>query len=257
MAMYNPLSLWGKTILVTGASSGIGQSTAIECSKLGASVIITGRNKGRLEQTYRELDISQGQIHQMFIADLNDDESLEQLVEQMPALDGVSSNAGIQTNQVPIKFIKDESIKSVFNSNLFSHVKLARNFHKKKKLNKNASYVFTASIGGVVSHVIGNSVYDMAKAAINSFAKSCAVDFASRGIRCNAVCPGMIMTPMTKPEGTLSEADYQKDIEEHYLLGRYGHPEEVAHVIAFLLSDASSFMTGASIMVDGGSSLVY
>ena len=140
---------------------------------------------------------------------------------------------------------------------MFSHVKLARNFHKKKKLNKNASYVFTASIGGVVSHVIGNSVYDMAKAAINSFAKSCAVDFASRGIRCNAVCPGMIMTPMTKPEGTLSEADYQKDIEEHYLLGRYGHPEEVAHVIAFLLSDASSFMTGASIMVDGGSSLVY
>lgn len=255
--MYNPFSLLDKTILVTGASSGIGQATAIECSKLGASVVITGRNKERLEQTYSQLDMSQGQTHQMIIADLTDDDSLEQFVKQMPALDGISSNAGIQTDQVPIKFIKDESIQNVFNSNLFSHVKLARDFHKKKKLNKNASYVFTASIGGVVSHVIGNSVYDMAKAAINSFAKSCAVDFSSRGIRCNAVCPGMIMTPMTKPEGALSEADYQKDIENHYLLGRYGQPEEVAHVIAFLLSDASSFMTGASIMVDGGSSLVY
>ena len=257
MAMYNPLSLWGKTILVTGASSGIGQSTAIECSKLGASVIITGRNKDRLEQTYLELDVSQGQHHQMLIADLTDDNSLEQFVKQLPVLDGVSSNAGVLKSQVPVKFIKNEAMQDVFDANLISHVKLARDLHKKKKLNKNASYVFTASTGGVATHVIGNSVYDMTKAAINAFTKSCAVDFSSRGIRCNAVCPGMIMTPMTKPEGTLSQADYEKDIEDHYLLGRYGQPVEVAHVITFLLSDASSFMTGASVMVDGGCSLVH
>ena len=255
--MYNPFSLSGKTILVTGASSGIGHATAIECSRLGASVVITGRNKERLEQTYRELDISQGQNHQMLIADLTDNNSMEQFVKQLPILDGVSSNAGVNKSQVPIKFIKNEVMQDVFEANLLSHVKLARDLYKKKKLNKNASYVFTSSVGGIATHVIGNSVYDMTKAAINAFTKSCAVDFSSRGIRCNAVCPGMIMTPMTKPEGTLSEADYQKDIENHYLLGRYGQPEEVAHVIAFLLSDASSFMTGASIMVDGGSSLVY
>ena len=182
---------------------------------------------------------------------------MEQFVKQLPVLDGVSSNAGVLKSQVPIKFIKNEAMQDVFEANLLSHVKLARDLHKKKKLNKNASYVFTASTGGVATHVIGNSVYDMTKAAINTFTKSCAVDFSSRGIRCNAVCPGMIMTPMTKPEGTLSEADYQKDIEDHYLLGRYGQPEEVAHVIAFLLSDASSFMTGASVMVDGGCSLVH
>lgn len=255
--MYNPFSLSGKTILVTGASSGIGHATAIECSRLGASVVITGRNKERLEQTYRELDISQGQNHQMLIADLTDNNSMEQFVKQLPILDGVSSNAGVNKSQVPIKFIKNEVMQDVFEANLLSHVKLARDLYKKKKLNKNASYVFTSSVGGIATHVIGNSVYDMTKAAINAFTKSCAVDFSSRGIRCNAVCPGMIMTPMTKPEGTLSEADYQKDIENHYLLGRYGQPEEVAHVIAFLLSDASSFMTGASIMVDGGCSLVH
>ena len=255
--MYNPLSLFGKTILVTGASSGIGQATAIECSKLGASVIITGRNEIRLEETYRKLEKSQEQTHQMFIADLTDDESMKQFVDQLPPLDGVSSNAGIQKCQFPIKFIKDEAMHDIFDANLFSHVKLARDLHKRKKLNKNASYVFTASTGGVATHVIGNSVYDMTKAAINAFTKSCAVDFSSRYIRCNAVCPGMIMTPMTKPEGTLSEADYQKDIDDHYLLGRYGQPEEVARVISFLLSDASSFMTGASVMVDGGCSLVH
>lgn len=255
--MYNPFSLTGKIILVTGASSGIGQATAIECSKLGASVVITGRNKERLEQTYNNLDVSQSHNHQMLVADLTDDDSLELFVKQLPSLDGVLSNAGVQSSPYPIKFIKDDIMHNVFDANLFSHVKLARDLHKKKKLNKNASYVFTASIGGVVAHVIGNSVYDMTKSAINAFAKSCAVDFSSRGIRCNAVCPGMIMTPMTKPEGALSDADYQKDIEDHYLLGRYGQPEEVAHVIAFLLSDASSFMTGASVMVDGGCSLVY
>ena len=255
--MYNPFSLIGKTILVTGASSGIGQATAIECSKLGSSVVITGRNKERLEQTFHNLDVSQGQNHQMLIADLTNDDSLEQFVKQLPSLDGVLSNAGVLKNPVPIKFIKDESMNDIFDANLFSHVKLARDLHKKKKLNKNASYVFTASTGGVATHVIGNSIYDMTKSAINAFTKSCAVDLSSRGIRCNAVCPGMIMTPMTKPEGTLSEVDYQKDIEDHYLLGRYGEPEDVAHTVAFLLSDAASFITGATIMVDGGCSLQH
>ena len=255
--MYNPFSLAGKTILVTGASSGIGKTTAIVCSKLGASVVVTGRNKERLEQTYNQLDISQGQSHQMIIADLIDDNSLELFIKQLPVLDGVSSNLGISTDRLPIKFLKDANLNIVFETNIVSHVRLARELHKKKKMNKNSSYVFTASAGGVATHVIGNSIYDMSKAAINSFTKSCAVDFASRGIRCNAVCPGMILTPLTEPGGSVSEADYQKDIEDHYLLGRYGQPEEVAHVIAFLLSDASSFMTGASVMVDGGCSLVH
>lgn len=257
MINYNPFSLEGKTILITGASSGIGRATAIECSKLGANVVITARSEERLKETIQSLDTSNNQEHHYIVADIATDEGLKHLIEELPMLDGVFSNAGILKGQAPIKFLKDEVITDIIQTNIVSHVKLARELHKKKKLSKGSSYIFTASIGGVATHVLANSVYDITKAGINAFAKSCAVDFASRGIRVNAVCPGMIRTSMTKPTGTITEEDYQKDIKEHYLVGRYGQPEEVAYTVVFLLSNASSFITGATIMVDGGSSLVY
>lgn len=248
--MYNPYSLENKTILVTGASSGIGKATAIECAKLGANLVINGRNEGRLKATYTELDASLGQRHQMIVADLTKQEGLDSLISQKNLFDGVSSNAGIVTGNKPIKFIEEEDLLNVINTNTVSHILLAKLLFKKKLLNKNASYVFTASIGGTVSHGPGNTIYGVSKSGIESFMKYAAIEFAARGIRCNCVCPGMIETPMINLDA-LTEEDKAKDAEK-YLLKRYGKPEEVARLHAFLLSDASSYITGDSIVIDGG-----
>ena len=248
--MYNPYSLENKIILVTGASSGIGKATAVECSKLGATIVVTGRNEQRLGETFDELDTSYGQQHLKIVADLSTEEGVANLVSTIPVLDGVSSNAGIPTTLL-IKFINSDVLQDTWNINTVSHVNLAKLLFKKKKLNHAASYVFTASIGGTTSFGPGNSVYGMSKAAINSFMRFCAIEFSSRMIRCNSVCPGMIVTPMTQSSNTFTKEDYEKD-SANYLLKRYGQPEEVARTIAFLLSDASSFITGDSIVVDGG-----
>lgn len=248
--MYNPFSLENKTILVTGASSGIGKAIALECAKLGANLVINGRNEERLQITFDELDTTMGQLHQMIVADLTTQEGLDQLICQKHSFDGVSSNAGIVTGNKPIKFIEVEDLLNVINTNTVSHITLAKMLFKKKLLNKNASYVFTASIGGTVSHGPGNAIYGVSKSAIDSFMKYASIEFATRGIRCNSVCPGMIETPMINLEA-LTDEDKAKDAEK-YLLKRYGKPEEVAHLHAFLLSDASSYITGDSIVIDGG-----
>lgn len=250
---YNPYSLEGKTILVTGASSGIGRATALECSMLGATVIVTGRNDSRLQEVFNELSDGNGQAHKMIVADMTSDAGLEAISNGLPLLDGVSDNAGITNGNKPVKFIKDEELMDVLNVNTLSHVRLARMLFKKKLLNKKASYVITASIGGNTSHVTGQAVYGMSKSAVNSFMQYCAIEFSSRGIRCNSVCPGMIKTPLIHVD-TLTEEDMVKDADK-YPLKRYGEPEEVAKVNAFLLSDASSYVTGASIIVDGGYSI--
>ena len=252
---YNPFSLEGKTILVTGASSGIGRATAIECSRLGANVIITARCEKRLSSVYAELDTESGQQHKMILAELDSDDGIGTLVDNSGEIDGLSSNVGISMGSIPIKFINAEVLEQVWQVNTLSRVKLIRDLYKKKKLKKNSSVVITSSVGGVTAFNVGNSIYGMSKAALDSFMKFCAVDFASRSIRCNSVCPGMIETPMNNGEGALNEEDYNKD-KEHYLLKRYGKPEEVAWTTAFLLSDASSFITGVSLRIDGGLSII-
>lgn len=248
--MYNPYSLENKTILVTGASSGIGRATALECAKLGSTVVVTARNEERLKAVFNELDRSYNQKHLMVIADISTQEGLENLVSEIPAIDGLSSNAGMAVGNKPIKFIKEEDIQSILQTNTYSHVLLAKLLFKKKLLNKKASCVFTASIGGTISYGPGNTIYGMSKAALESFVKYAAIEFAPREIRCNNVCPGMIETPLINLDA-LTDEDKAIDADK-YLLKRYGQPIEVARTTAFLLSDASSFITGTSIIIDGG-----
>lgn len=242
---YNPFSLKGKTILVTGASSGIGRATAIECSKLGAIVIITGRNSERLQQTYDSL---YGLGHLQIIADLNNLEDLTSLVNQVPIIDGVVNNAGIAKTQ-PISFIKEEDLQKIFATNTFTPILLVKQLLRKKKINKNASLVFTSSVSAIKSD-LGNSVYGASKAALQSYVRYCARELAPKSIRANSIHPGMVTTPLITG-GAHSDDDLQTDAQK-YPLGRYGRPEEIAWSIIYLLSDASAWITGHSLIIDGG-----
>lgn len=248
--MYNPFSLEGKTILVTGASSGIGRTTAIECSKMGAKVIITARNAQRLNDTFNEL---QGNGHQQIIADLADTSSIENLVSQIDKIDGVVSNAGI-ANTEPIAFYKEEELETIFRTNTFSMMMLTKFLLKKKKLNKPASIVYTASIGNVYSAGVANGIYGASKCAIDGFMRTAAVELAPKGIRCNSVNPGMVETSIMTDNTRISAEQFEED-KKKYPLGRYGKPEDVAWAIIYLLSDASSWITGTALKLDGGVTL--
>lgn len=246
---YNPFSLVGKTVLITGASSGIGKATAIECSRMGANVIVTGRNEERLNETLRSLE---GEGHLAIAADLTDESSLLSLVESCPVIDGLVNNAG-STIMLPTQFITREKLQYVLDVNTIAPILLTQLLIKKKKLSKGASVVITDSISGVKIASPGNVLYSTSKSAIDGFMKNAALDLAAKNIRVNAVCPGMIATHILDDKAVSSE-DMEADIKK-YPLKRYGKPEEVAFAIIYLLSDASAFTTGASLVIDGGFTL--
>lgn len=249
--MFNPFSLQDKTILVTGASSGIGRATAIECSKLGATLVLAGRNQERLEEVLNMLE-GQERKHLFFVADLALPSDLSALVEQLPQLDGCVNNAGIGKT-LPIQFFSWEDLEQIFQLNSFAPIMLTKELVRRKKLKKSSSIVFTLSIAGNYNILPGNAIYGSAKTSLAAFVKYGALELAGKGIRCNAVSPGMVNTPLIEKQ-VYSEEDKQKDMAL-YPLKRYGEPEEVAHAIIYLLSDASSWVTGTNIVIDGGRSL--
>ena len=243
---YNPFSLKGKTILVTGASSGIGQKTAIECSKLGATVILTARNSERLNETFIQLE---GLGHSLFIAEQTDEKQVMSLVNSLPTLDGIVLCAG-KGMTLPFPFCTREKYDEIFNVNYFAPVELLRLLVKKKKLGKDSSVVFVSSIGGNGSYSLGNGVYGASKAAINSTMKFCARELAPKKIRVNSVNPGMVNTKLIQG-GAISEDQHKADMEK-YPLKRYGETEDIAYGIIYLLSSASSWVTGHALVIDGG-----
>ncbi len=242
----NPFSLKDRTILVTGASSGIGRATAIECSRLGAHMILTGRDNSRLQQASEELEDGR---HLSIAADLTQEDQLMNLVDQLPIVDGVVLCAG-QGTVVPFKMADRKKINPIFEINYFAPVELLRLLIKKKKLANESSVVFVSSIGGVNSITIGNSIYGASKAAFNSAMRFCALELAPKKIRVNSVCPGMVNTSLIKG-GAVSDEQHQADMLK-YPLKRYGEPEDIAHGIVYLLSAASSWVTGHSLVIDGG-----
>ena len=248
---YNPFTLEGKTILVTGASSGIGRETAIQCSKLGAKVIITARNEERLNETLMQME---GGGHRMVLADLTQREKLNNLVESVGCINGLVLCAG-QGMLSPILFSNREKYDALFEVDFFAPIELLRLLVKNKKLDKGSSVVVVSSIAGNQTFTVGNAIYGAAKAAIQTTMKYCALEMAPRHIRVNSVELGMVNTPFIRTgDSPISDEQYKADIER-YPLKRYGEPQDVAFGIIYLLSDASSWVTGHALVIDGGRTL--
>ncbi len=250
---YNPFSLDGRVVFVSGASSGIGKGIAIECSKLGATVYITGRNESRLKETFSLLDNVFCQKHQMRTCDLTDEKDVEAIASSLPQLDGLVNCAGIFQPQL-FKFVKAEQIRTVMESNFNSAALLTHAAISEKKIKKGGSIVFISSVNGTRVTSPGSSIYASSKAALCGLSKALAVECASRGIRSNTITPGMVDTHILD-EGAISEEQLDAD-KKKYPLGRYGTVDDIAHAAAFLLSDASCWITGTDLLIDGGYTLL-
>lgn len=247
--MYNPFTLSGKTILITGASSGIGRATAVECSKMGATVVVTGRNEERLSETFNLLN---GENHITIVADLSKDEDLNRLVAQLPILNGVVHCAGI-IKTLPFQFVNAAALSEMMEINFTAPTLISAQLIKNKKLIKGSSIVFISSVAGRYYTLPANSMYTASKSAIDGIAKGMAVDLAPKGIRVNCVNPGMVETNIFN-EGIISAEQFEAD-KKRYPLKRYGKPDEVAYAVIYLLSDAASWVTGSNLLIDGGYTL--
>jgi NAD(P)-dependent dehydrogenase (short-subunit alcohol dehydrogenase family) len=243
---YNPFSLVGKKVLVTGASFGIGKAIAIECSKMGAQLVITGRNKERLNETFSVLA---GENHIQIQVELSNETEIDALVENLPALDGCVNSAGINRPALT-QYIEKKDILDIFTINAFAPFSIVRKLVQAKKLKKKASIVFISSISGIFCSSPGGSLYSASKGAINGFAKGLALDLANRGIRVNSVNPGIIDTKLFT-DSAVSQEQLKEEIKR-YPLKRFGKPEEVAYAVIYFLSDATEWITGSNLVVDGG-----
>ena len=246
----NPFTLEGKTILVTGASSGIGKATSLLCADMGAKVIAIGRNDLRLEEVLFSLT---GEGHVKMVLDLNDEKAVDAAVSEIPLLDGVANCTG-KANMNPFQFVNRQEMDGIFSTNFFSPILFVNKLLKAKKLQKGSSVVFVSSIDGPKVVRAGNSVYSASKSALVGMARNMAIDLVGKKIRVNCVLPGTTDTEMIRTANVTEEM--LQETAKSLPMKRFARPEEIANAIAFLLSDASSYMTGTELVVDGGGSVV-
>ena len=244
--MNNLFSLEGKCVLVTGAASGIGRCVAVEASRLGADLILVDLNEAGLQDTLALL--SEGN-HSTVKCDLTSSEDRENLIKQVGKLDGVVNCAGVGMT-LPFKFCTEKELGRIMNINFFGPVYLVQTLAKEKKINRNASIVYMASIDGTVTGHIGNSCYAASKGAIMGSVRTQALEFVSRGIRVNCVSPARVNTPLLKRDN-ISEEQVEANKQE-YPMKRYAEPFEIAGYILYLLSDVSTYTTGSNLVIDGG-----
>jgi len=241
MITNNPFHLRDKIILVTGASSGIGREIAIQCARMGARLVISGRDSTRLNETL--IALADGG-HRAVPADLTDQEQLNALVDAAGPIDGVVHGAGVK-GLSPVRMVSQSFLNDVFSANFNAPVLLTQRLLYKKTLRDGGSILFMTSLAAHTG-TVGVGPYSASKAALIGLMRCLALEVAKRGIRANTLSPGLVNTPLTNiADGWLAEQ------EKKYPLG-IGRPEDVAYAAIYFLSDASRKITGTSFNLDGG-----
>ena len=248
--MFNPFTLENKTILVTGASSGIGRQCALDCSKMGAKVVLVARNEERLNET---LSMMEGDEHLVCPYDLNNLDGIKELVTNVVSiagkLDGFIHSAGIEISK-PIKLLEVEDYENLFRINSISGFELVRYLTNIKNMNKGAAIVFIASISGVIGRT-GVAAYSASKGAIISACRTMALELSKKQIRVNCISPGTILTPMMENYLSTLDDDARAKRIDGFPLG-LGKTSDISNACIYLLSDASGWVTGHNLIVDGG-----
>lgn len=247
MNIKNPFSLQGKTVFVTGASSGIGRSISIECSKMGAQLCLTGRNAERLQETMTSLE---GEGHSMYVGDLTLESDIIRIVAELPKLDGLVLSAGVNDKSL-IKHLNAEKIEKVIGTNFTSTALTLKELIKQKKLNSNSSIVVISSISSSYA-TVSNTLYAASKGALESMVRVAALELSSKKIRVNGIRPGVVDTPILDSYALKDNLD---EFCKQVPLGRIAKTEDIAYAAIYLLSEASSWVTGNEITIDGGITL--
>lgn len=247
----NPFSLKGKTILITGASSGIGRQCAIDCAMMGAKVTLLARNIEKLQET---LNLMEGEGHQYISFDLTNFDHIEELVKTIVAtngpIDGVIHCAGISTTE-PLKITSPNKLEEFYRNNVMGSILLSKEVCKLKNYNKDGcSIIFLSSVMGIVGASMKVS-YSLTKGALIAAARSLACEYAKKNIRFNCISPGVIETPINSQQLYMKNPELRKQFEAKHLLG-FGQCNDISYACIYLLSNASRWVTGHNLIIDGG-----
>jgi NAD(P)-dependent dehydrogenase (short-subunit alcohol dehydrogenase family) len=241
-----------KNILIVGASSGIGRATAVFLSKNEAVINIIGRNNEKLENTFFEL--KNNSLNKKFILDINNEIAIIDFAIHAVEYDGIVLCAG-EDLICPLSYLKKEIFLNLFANNVASTHNLIYHLLKRRKIKSQASIVFLSSVEGNKTASIGHTAYGATKAALTAYSKGLALELSSKKIKVNCIEAAMIQTPMINSWlNSLTKEEIASDIN-NYPLKRYGNVDDIVNAIVFLLSDKSSWITGTSLVVDGGYTL--
>ena len=248
------ISFEKQVALVTGAASGIGLATAKAFAQSGASVALADWNEKAVRSAAEEL-AGQGHKTLAIRCDVADDAQVEAMVDQTVAafgrLDAAYNNAGVQNELAEAADQTREDFDRVVGINLRGVWSCMKFELRQMRKQGSGTIVNCSSLGGLVGSP-ERGIYHAAKHGVLGFTKSAALEYATRGIRINAICPGLIQTPMSDQMVAAGQGEALKEMEKSIPMGRVGRPEEIANAVLWLCSDAASYVTGQSISVDGG-----